>query len=783
VLKARCFPVICVLVLLSGARGAAAQDTATAPSVATPQTPASSAFPLEGISGCSGFNSAQWRLELVTSTHWKFTGQVEIECQQVKFFADEIEIFTDTNRLVARGNVVFQNPQGRISAEEADFDTVKMVGAFTKAWGMLSLGPRADRSQFGGQDPDVYFYGEKIEKLGTLQYKLTRGAFTTCVQPTPRWELTSGSVTINLDEYAVLRDMVLRVKGVPLFYLPYAYYPLQQDQRATGFLLPKYGASTVRGQSLSNAFFWAMGRSADLTIFHDWFTTTGQGIGTEYRYIASAASLGDFRLYRFDQHAADFTSEFGEVTTLPATRSFELTGDAMHTFPLGIRGRAHLDYFSSLTTQQLYHADLYDASRRRRTLGGTLNGTWGAYTMSATYQRNEAFEDVTSSTAYGSTPRFTTTMAPRRLFGLPIYAGANAEYGNLLYVTKSGENVVDSTLSRVDAQPTLRVPFSKLTFLTVNTSAAYRMTYYSESLDTTGKRIASPLTRSYVSLRSEVVGPVFTRIFDTPDSSFAERLKHVIEPTFTFDQVTGIDNYKQVVVLSDSSDFVVGGLTKLTYGLTNRVLARSRPANGAPGQAREFLSGSIQQTYYGTPEGAQFDTSYASSTGTKTSSVSPVAVSVRASPTQTFDTTMRMEYSVQGLGMQVLSLSSRGTFGPKIAPHSVEASWSRSRSGSGTTASSSNYLSGSGTVRMNEGRVTGSYGLNWDIRRNYIVSHTGRLLYNAQCCGIGFEYQEFHYPQGDARFPVASDRRINFSFMLAGLGTFENFFGAFGGSR
>ena len=48
----------------------------------------------------------------------------------------------------------------------------------------------------------------------------------------------------------------------------------------------------------------------------------------------------------------------------------------------------------------------------------------------------------------------------------------------------------------------------------------------------------------------------------------------------------------------------------------------------------------------------------------------------------------------------------------------------------------------------------------------------------AQCCGVQAEFQQFNYPIG---FPISADRRINFAFVLAGLGTFSNFFGAFGG--
>jgi hypothetical protein len=52
-------------------------------------------------------------------------------------------------------------------------------------------------------------------------------------------------------------------------------------------------------------------------------------------------------------------------------------------------------------------------------------------------------------------------------------------------------------------------------------------------------------------------------------------------------------------------------------------------------------------------------------------------------------------------------------------------------------------------------------------------------FYNAQCCGLAVEYQEFSFPAG---YPIPKDRRFNLSFTLAGIGTFSNFFGAFGGS-
>ena len=743
--------------------------------IARAQTP--EAVPSPTSDTLAGFASSQWHLERLSEHHWRLTGQVEMERDQLSLFADQVDLFTDTNQLVAEGNVVFTNPEGRISATRVELDTNSNAGNFYDASGILSLGSEADLAEFGGQDPDVYFYADHLEKLDDRRYRLTRGAFTTCVQPTPRWELTSGSILINLDEYAVLKNTILRVKGVPLMYMPFAYYPLQQDGRATGFLLPKYGTSTLRGQALSNAFFLALGRSQDATLFHDWFTRTGQGVGAEYRYLAGGGSQGSFRSYLFNQHSAEFTASDGSVSELPESRSFELTGSLTQALGGGFRGRARFDYFSDITTQQLYHSNLYEASRRLRTLGGSLSGNWGPYSLSTVYQRNETFEGDNGSIVYGSTPRISGSIAQRPLFGLPIYGGVTGEYSYLLYQDRRGGGLPNSSMNRMDFFPSIRVPFSKLSYLTVNSSAAYRLTHYSQSLDARQQQRALPLTRSYLTLRSDVIGPVVTRVWDTPTSGFAERLKHVIEPTFAFDWTSQINNFKQIAVLTDASDFVVGGMVRLTYGLTNRLLARTHGTEDTPGQAREILAATIQQTYYTNSEAKIYDVNYASSMRAQQSNFSTVALTVRASPTRSTDTTIRVEHDPTGGGLNVFSLTSSAYWGNQ----SVSGSWSHYNQGEGVPASS--YVTANTGIRLHQGRLGGNYALSWDAGRGDIVSQSITVFYNAQCCGIGFEYQSFNYPQLSTRFPIPADRRINFSFMLAGLGTFSNFFGAFGGPQ
>ena len=198
-----------------------------------------------GIAG-----SRQFQLEQVAPNHLRLTGEVEIDGPggSWRFHADEANIYTDESLLVATGNVVFAGDTGRVAADRAEFHYEEGTGTFYNASGSTELVEDVELSMFGTQEAEMRFWGALIEKLGPRSYRLTDGGFTSCIQPTPRWEVRTSSAVIDLSEYARLRNMLLLVKGVPLFYLPWMYYPIQEDDRATGFLMPTYGASTVPGR-------------------------------------------------------------------------------------------------------------------------------------------------------------------------------------------------------------------------------------------------------------------------------------------------------------------------------------------------------------------------------------------------------------------------------------------------------------------------------------------------------------------------------------------------------
>ena len=79
----------------------------------------------------------------------------------------------------------------------------------------------------------------------------------------------SSSVKFQLFGIPAHDRLELLVKGVPVFWLPYASVSIKQRDRASGFLTPTFSGSGEKGMRFSNAYYQTLGRSADITFRND----------------------------------------------------------------------------------------------------------------------------------------------------------------------------------------------------------------------------------------------------------------------------------------------------------------------------------------------------------------------------------------------------------------------------------------------------------------------------------------------------------------------------------
>ena len=337
-----------------------------------------------------------------------------------------------------------------------------------------------------------------------------------------------------------------------------------------------------------------------------------------------------------------------------------------------------------------------------------------------------------------------------------------------------------------DISPQIRFPFKKWQWFTVNSSLGWRDTYYSRSysLDPVtnlpGPIVDEGLNRQFFTAQAQIVGPVFNRIWDTPDNGYAEKFKHSVEPYLNLQRTSSIDNYNAIIVI-DGTDSIVGGTTQYNYGVTNRFYAKRR--DGQRSQAREILDVQVDQTYYTNSLASQVDQRYSTSfgvAGPAPNNFSPVALSVRALPTNEFDSTLRAEFDSRYHSLRTITVSGGYSWSGRLQ---TTVGWSKKAfikelEGFNDPNFLDQSINTSTNVHTKDNRFGSLYSFTYDVLRSNLIQQRLTGFYNAQCCGLAMEYQVYNYPTGSS---VPSDHRFFLSFTLAGLGNFSPFNGAMSG--
>lgn len=114
---------------------------------------------------------------------------------------------------------------------------------------------------------------------------LTDATYTTCSPVHPTWQLSA--TTMKLDKpkgVGYAKNIVIKVKKVPIFYLPYFSFPLNKE-RKTGFLTPTFGSSNNFGFFVGEPYYVNLAPNYDLLVTPGWYTQRGAQISENFRYL------------------------------------------------------------------------------------------------------------------------------------------------------------------------------------------------------------------------------------------------------------------------------------------------------------------------------------------------------------------------------------------------------------------------------------------------------------------------------------------------------------------
>ena len=179
------------------------------------------------------------------------TGKVSVTYGDTLLLANRLEMNTESGAGNATGNVRLTTPEGRFQASRMNFDLTNERGLVYEVKGIID-----DRFRVSG---------EQLEQLAPQRFVAHRGRLTTCTGRFPAWEIGARRTRLGGGKYVSLSHPTFRIKGVPVFYLPYMLLPYR-DERTTGFLAPLLGMDSNHGTVVSQGFFWAITEWMDSTI-------------------------------------------------------------------------------------------------------------------------------------------------------------------------------------------------------------------------------------------------------------------------------------------------------------------------------------------------------------------------------------------------------------------------------------------------------------------------------------------------------------------------------------
>ncbi len=677
-------------------------------------------------------------------SHLVLEGYAQLGFGGLRVQADRIEVWEDEMRIEATGNVVFERGNEKVVAEKLMASLGGTRVRFENARGLL------------GQD--FYFVAESVEEDDDGNYVLERGAFTTCAQPVPRWNFTASRAVVRPRKSIWMRNVAFRVKGIPVAWMPALYYPIVEETgRQTGFLMPRYANSDKRGHLVSQAFFWAINRSMDLTVSLDHFTVSGTGIGTEYRYRGDAGSSAEGDLFVIN----DKTTE---------AREYSLHYRVNQRFPGRIRVSARGDQFSSFDFSRRFQSSFSNSARRYKRLKADVRASLLRHSLRFRVDRKDT-QYTSRNSIRQVLPQINVKRRSLGLIGRHVQLGYEVDY---LQVGRSRRDEFQEW-RRIFVGPSLELGLPEVPFLDLSAAVETGYARYTGSIDPETSDFDSErqLSRRYYGVDVQMGGPKIERIFDTPNNFYASRFKHLIEPEGIWTYRVSDDNFDQVNRFDryDSSPTT----NEIRLGLVNRLLAKRYRDGVEESSATDVITWRIHQTWYFDPEAGGYNSSYSSSSFEEGEvRKSPIRSDFRFTPDPSLNGDWTMEWDPDERLFTSIRTGLR--FGSRESNTNFDASWSRrarrvSDEPDAEVDASSYFRAGTDFYPSEVLRT--SISVNYDITERRMSNLRTRLDLLFQCCGVSVEW---------TRYNMGSRQENLFQFGLT-LGGVTSFAYGLGGDR
>jgi LPS-assembly protein len=528
-------------------------------------------------------------------------GQIVLEADQINSVVDGHE--------TAKGHVTATQGERIMNADDADYakndDTFRVKGQLEYTDALIHLtgldgrysslgGGSFHEAQFELLQRDAHGSAQLVDLTPEGILRLQDVTFSTCPTTEETWQIRADSVTLDSGEHVgIARDARVDFKGIPILYLPWLSFPLD-DERKTGFLFPSVGTNSRSGIELSTPWYWNIAPQQDLLLTPTYYTRRGIDIGGDARYLTDD-QRGEliWHFLPYDAQAAGEGLADHDRSYVHLTQTTELPAD----FRLQIDAANVGDslYFQDFGTGPEGTSIAY----LNRSAGLSYRDqNWRLAAQFQQYQTLDAIEQLLDPTQrpYARVPQIIAdsdfVVGPAGI----LHYGFDSEVVNF-------DRDIGVTGWRLNLRPDVTLHFEGPGYF-VRPGVAYEFTQYSLNNTAVGQDRSPRRSLPTGSLDS---GLLFERAAGRDDRrtlTLEPRLQYVYTPYRDQDQLPLFDTALpdlNLVELFRTNRFVgvdrIGDANQVSGALTSRLL------DTASGQ--QFLSATLGQTYYFQPPRVQ----------------------------------------------------------------------------------------------------------------------------------------------------------------------------------
>ncbi len=255
-----------------------------------------------------------------------FVGDVTVSRADQTIRADELRLDKTTQRIEARGDVLFESPRYRLQSPGILLDDERDQARF-------------DAPEFELRDRHGRGRATRIDKLDASRSRF-EGLFYTACDPGDRdWHLAASELEIDdATGRGTAKHARLYFQDIPFFYLPYFQFPID-DRRMTGVLTPRFGYSDSQGTQFALPVYLNLAPNYDMTVTPEHYSERGLQLNTENRYLFASSqgqidlsyldddSFGDSRYFREWRHSTRLDRRWRADLTLAEVSDGEFFDD------------------------------------------------------------------------------------------------------------------------------------------------------------------------------------------------------------------------------------------------------------------------------------------------------------------------------------------------------------------------------------------------------------------------------------------------------------------------